>query len=151
MYQPPIVNFPVFSVAWVEATDEQGITTPAVLTAGGGGAGNTGVGNKIVSFLRLLFQTVVCIMRATHHSVICLFYSSTLEESGAGGTLRREPMHLVNGRVRRLFFWLKAHSRNEMFVVSSSSKVSPAFGTELYDGHVGWISIFHAKLVRVDV
>lgn len=49
MYQPPIVNFPVFSVAWAEATDEDGVSTPAVLTAGGGGAGKTGVGNKIVS------------------------------------------------------------------------------------------------------
>lgn len=49
MYQPPIVNFPVFSVAWGEATDAGGNASPAVLTAGGGGAGNTGVGNKIVS------------------------------------------------------------------------------------------------------
>lgn len=49
MYQPPIVNFPVFSVAWGEATDVGGNTSPGVFTAGGGGAGNTGVGNKIVS------------------------------------------------------------------------------------------------------
>ncbi|CAM9104429.1 unnamed protein product [Pylaiella littoralis] len=47
MYQPPIVNFPVFSVTWSEATDADGASTPAILTAGGGGAGNTGVGNKI--------------------------------------------------------------------------------------------------------
>lgn len=49
MYQPPIVNFPVFSATWSESTNENGATTPAVLAAGGGGAGNTGVGNKIVS------------------------------------------------------------------------------------------------------
>lgn len=49
MYQPPIVNFPVFSVKWSEATDTDGVTTPAVLAAGGGGSGKTGVGNKIVS------------------------------------------------------------------------------------------------------
>ncbi|CAM9543911.1 unnamed protein product, partial [Hapterophycus canaliculatus] len=47
MYQPPIVNFPVFSVTWSESTGADGDSTPAVLTAGGGGAGNTGVGNKI--------------------------------------------------------------------------------------------------------
>eukprot|EP00903_Cladosiphon_okamuranus_P012539 g11742.t1 len=47
MYQPPIVNFPVFSVAWSESTSADGNATPAVLSAGGGGAGNTGVGNKI--------------------------------------------------------------------------------------------------------
>ncbi|CAM9542491.1 unnamed protein product [Laminaria digitata] len=47
MYQPPIVNFPVFSVTWSESTDAKGVTTPAVLAAGGGGAGKTGVGNKI--------------------------------------------------------------------------------------------------------
>lgn len=49
MYQPPIVNFPVFSVTWSKSTGADGESTPAVLTAGGGGAGNTGVGNKIVS------------------------------------------------------------------------------------------------------
>lgn len=54
MYQPPIVNFPVFSVTWSTATDANGGGTPAVLTAGGGGAGNTGVGNKIVSACSLL-------------------------------------------------------------------------------------------------
>lgn len=48
MYQPPIVNFPVFSVTWSESTDADGASTAAVLTAGGGGAGKTGVGNKIV-------------------------------------------------------------------------------------------------------
>lgn len=53
MYQPPMVNFPVFSVAWGEATDDDGNTKPAALTAGGGGAGNTGVGNKIVSVCAL--------------------------------------------------------------------------------------------------
>lgn len=51
MYQPPIVNFPVFSVTWSESTDANGVTTPAVLAAGGGGAGKTGVGNKIVGGL----------------------------------------------------------------------------------------------------
>ncbi|CAM9462851.1 unnamed protein product [Ectocarpus sp. 13 AM-2016] len=49
MYQPPIVNFPVFSVIWSESTDANGASSPAVLAAGGGGAGNTGVGNKISS------------------------------------------------------------------------------------------------------
>ena len=53
MYQPPIVNFPVFSVTWSESTDANGVTTPAVLAAGGGGAGKTGVGNKIVRGLGL--------------------------------------------------------------------------------------------------
>lgn len=48
MYQPPIVNFPVFSVTWSKSTGSDGASTAAVLTAGGGGAGNTGVGNKIV-------------------------------------------------------------------------------------------------------
>eukprot|EP00752_Nemacystus_decipiens_P006396 g5761.t1 len=47
MYQPPIVNFPVFSVTWSESTDADGNSSPAILTAGGGGAGKTGVGNKI--------------------------------------------------------------------------------------------------------
>ncbi|CAM9894901.1 unnamed protein product, partial [Discosporangium mesarthrocarpum] len=47
MYQPPIVNFPVFSVAWASETDDKGNTTPAIAAVGGGGAGKTGVGNKI--------------------------------------------------------------------------------------------------------
>ncbi|CAM9348759.1 unnamed protein product, partial [Choristocarpus tenellus] len=47
MYQPPIVNFPVFSVAWASTTNEEGKTSPAVAAVGGGGAGKTGVGNKI--------------------------------------------------------------------------------------------------------
>ena len=51
MYQPPIVSYPVFSVKWSKATDADGVTTPAVVAAGGGGAGKTGVGNKIVSGL----------------------------------------------------------------------------------------------------
>ena len=57
MYQPPIVNFPVFSVTWSESTDANGVTTPAVLAAGGGGAGKTGVGNKIVGgFMGLVWE-----------------------------------------------------------------------------------------------
>lgn len=50
MYQPPIINFPVFSVAWADVTGDDGSSTPAVVAAGGGGAGKTGVGNNIVSF-----------------------------------------------------------------------------------------------------
>ena len=56
MYQPPIVNFPVFSATWSESTDANGVTTPAVLAAGGGGAGKTGVGNKIVRGLMGLLR-----------------------------------------------------------------------------------------------
>lgn len=61
MYQPPIVNFPVFSAAWSKYTNVDGASSPAVLTAGGGGAGNTGVGNKIVSGFDVLWGADVAV------------------------------------------------------------------------------------------
>lgn len=63
MYQPPIVKFPVFSVTWAEATDDDGSCTPAVVAAGGGGSGKTGISNKIVRFSLACVLELVCYVR----------------------------------------------------------------------------------------